>query len=93
LVKNIAQADQTNLTKKHVDPNAAFPFQDDYLVRTIHGKNMAAQSNKQEKGTGTKDANATPTGAIGTAPVAAEGSTIPSSTGTKGRVDGRPGGK
>ena len=110
---------------------------------------MAAQSNKQEKGTRTKDAtavikitddnddinmltsktqdkllallvqerrknksavgnrvasgstppvsslttNATPTRANGTAPVAAEGSTILSSTGTKGRVDGRPGGK
>ncbi len=57
-VKNIAQVDQTNLTKKHVDPNAAFPFQDDFLVGTIHGKNMAAQSNKQEKGLGTKYATA-----------------------------------
>ena len=149
MVKNIAQADQTNLTKKHVDPNAAFPFQDDFSVRTIHGNNVAVQSNKQEKGPGTKDAtavieitddsnyismltskmqdellaplvqercknksavgkrvasgstppvssltaDATPTRANGTAPVAAEGSTIPSSTGTKGRVDGRPGGK
>jgi hypothetical protein len=148
-VKNIAQADQTNLTKKHVDPSSAFPFQDDFLVGTIHGKNMAAQSNKQEKGTGAKDAtavikiiddnnnisvlasktqdkllallvqerrknkfavgnrvasgstppvssltaNATPTRANGTAPIVAEGSTIPSSTGTKGRLDGRPGGK
>jgi hypothetical protein len=54
-VKNIAQVEQTNLTTKHVDPNAAFPFQDDFLVRNIHGKNMAVQSNKQEKGMGTKD--------------------------------------
>jgi hypothetical protein len=147
-VKNIAQVKQTNLTKKHVDPNAAFPFQDDFLVGFIYGKNMAAQSNKQKKGMGTKDtttvieitdedndirltskmqdkllallvqerrknksavgnrvasgstppvsgltADATPTGANGTAPIAAEGSTIPSCTGTKGRVDGRPGGK
>jgi hypothetical protein len=38
-------------------------------------------------------ANATPTGATGTAPVAAEGLSITSSTSTKGRVDGRPGGK
>ncbi len=57
-VKNIAQVDQTNLTKKHEDLNAAFLFQDDFLVGTIHGKNMAAQSNKQEKGTETKDATA-----------------------------------
>ncbi len=38
-VKNIAQADQHNLKKKHVDPNVAFPFQDDFSVGTIHGKN------------------------------------------------------
>ncbi len=40
-VKNIAQADQTNIKKKHVNPNAAFPFQDDLSVVTIHGKNKA----------------------------------------------------
>jgi hypothetical protein len=33
-------------------------------------------------------ANATPAGATGTAPIAAEGSQIPPSTGNKGRVDG-----
>jgi hypothetical protein len=38
-------------------------------------------------------ADATPNGANGTALVAAVGSTIPSSTSTEGRVDGRPGGK
>ncbi len=37
--------------------------------------------------------NATPVGATGTVPVAAEGSLIPSSTGTNGSVDGRPGGE
>jgi hypothetical protein len=148
-VKNIAQADQHNLKKKHVDPNAAFPFQDDCSVGTIHGKNMATQSKDQADGMGTKDttkfikisdtdndisvltfkmhgklltllvqerrksksaagnrdasgsmplvssltANATPTGATGTGPDAAERSSIPSSAGTKRRVDGRPGGK
>ncbi len=55
-VKNIAQADQTNVKKKHVNPNAAFPFQDDFLVGTIHGKNEAAQPKDQVEGTGTKDA-------------------------------------
>ncbi len=137
-VKNIAQANQHNLKKKHVDPNAAFPFQDDFSVGTIHGKNMAAQSKDQADGTGTKDvikvieisdtdddisvltskmqdellallvqerhkskpaagnrvasgsmplvsgltANATPTRATWTAPVGAEGLSIPSSAGT-----------
>jgi hypothetical protein len=41
-VKNIAQADQTNIKKKHVNLNAAFPFQDDFSIGTIHGKNKAA---------------------------------------------------
>ncbi len=55
-VKNTAQADKTKLTKKHVEPNAAFPFQDDFLVGTIHGKNMYAQPNEKEKRMGIKDA-------------------------------------
>ncbi len=55
-VKNIAQADQTNVKKKHVNPNTVFPFQDDFLVGTIHGKNAAAQSKDQVESTGTKDA-------------------------------------
>jgi hypothetical protein len=38
-------------------------------------------------------ANATPAGATGTAPVAAEGSQIPPSTGNEGRVDDGPAGK
>jgi hypothetical protein len=144
-VDNIAQADQHNLKKKHVDSNMAFPFEDDFSVGTIHGKNMAVQSKDQADGVGTKDAtkfikisnadddismltsktqdellallvqeqrksksaagnrvaplvsglttNATPTGATGTAPVMAEGSSIPSSASTEGRVDGRLSGK
>jgi hypothetical protein len=39
-VKNIVQADH-NSTKKHVDPTAAFNFEKDFSVRTIHGKNNA----------------------------------------------------
>ncbi len=29
--------------KQHVDPNVAFPFEDDFSVRTIHGTNAANQ--------------------------------------------------
>jgi hypothetical protein len=38
-------------------------------------------------------ADATPAGATGTVPVAAEGSSIPPSTGPDGSVDGRPAGE
>jgi hypothetical protein len=54
--KNIAQADQTNIKKKHINPNAASPFQDDFSVGTIHGKNKAVQTKDQVEGTGAKDA-------------------------------------
>ena len=37
-LKNIVQTDR-NLKKKHVDPTAAFDFEDDFSVGTIHGKN------------------------------------------------------
>ncbi len=30
-------------TKRHVDPNAAFPFEDDFSVGTIHGANATAK--------------------------------------------------
>ncbi len=148
-VKNIAQANQTNIKKKHVDPNAVFPFQDDFSFGTILGKNKAVQPKDQVEGMGaiyatkvieiTKNNNdismltsktqevlpvllaqerskskstvgnqvasssdslvsgltitATPTGAPRTAPVAAEGQSIPPSTGTEGRVDCWLGGK
>ena len=39
-VKNLAQADISTPKKSFVDPNAAFPFQDDFSVGTIHGTNM-----------------------------------------------------
>ena len=39
-VKNIVQANHSS-TKKHVDPTAAFNFEEDFSVGTIHGKNNA----------------------------------------------------
>jgi hypothetical protein len=55
-VKNIVQANQTNLKQKwHMDSNAAFPFQYDFSVGTIHGKNMVPQSKDQGKDTVSKD--------------------------------------
>jgi hypothetical protein len=143
-VKNLAQATNTIHKKYYVDPNAAFPFQDNFSVGIIHGTNMKLPSKDKSAGKGdvieiiddyndvsvltskTQDkllavllqerqksksaigrraasgthpigsgptANATPAGAIGTAPVAAEGLQIPPGTSNEGRVDGGPGGK
>jgi hypothetical protein len=40
-VKLLSQDSSTQRPKKtHVDPNVAFPFQDDFLVGTIHGANV-----------------------------------------------------
>jgi hypothetical protein len=40
-VKLVSQDSSTQRPKKtHVDPNVAFPFQDDFLVGTIHGANV-----------------------------------------------------
>jgi hypothetical protein len=39
-VRQSAQEEnQGQSTKKHVDPNVAFPFQDDFSIGTIHGTN------------------------------------------------------
>jgi hypothetical protein len=143
-VKNLAQADNSTPKKNFVDPNLAFPFQDDFSVGTIHGTNMKPPSkDKKEEDaevieivdddddvsvltTKTQDellalllqerqksksaigrraasgtdtlvsgptADTTPAGETGTAPVAAEESQIPESTGKEGRVDGGPVGK
>lgn len=130
-LKNIVQTDH-NLKKKHVDPTAAFDFEDDFSVGTIHGKNddihtrkvgidtaavidvadddeVSIISPKTQDGlaaaagsrvaTGSTPpvvgltAAATPAGATGTTPVAVEGPTIPSTTGSDGSVEGRPGGE
>jgi hypothetical protein len=138
-VKNLAQADTNPPKKKFIDPNMAFPFQDDFSVGTVHGTNMKPPSKDQgaeeaevieildddddvsvhttktqdkllalllqerrksksaighRAASGTNPlvsgptANATPAGATRTAPLAAEGSQIPPSTGNEGRVDG-----
>ncbi len=42
-VKQLNQDDNPqNTTKKHVDPNVAFPFQDKFSVGTIHGASAKA---------------------------------------------------
>jgi hypothetical protein len=51
--KILAQADNSAPTKKFVDPNAAFPFQDEFSVGTIHGANMTSPFNNQGVETGT----------------------------------------
>jgi hypothetical protein len=130
-VQNIIQAD-SHSKKRHVDPMAAFNFEDDFSVGTIHGRNDAIPPRKVGVGamevieiindddvsvisSKTQDglaaaggirvasgstlsvigltAEATPAGATGSAPVAAEGSLIPSGIGQVGSVDGGPGGE
>ena len=44
-VQNIVQAD-SHSKKKHMDPTAAFNFEDDFLVETIHGRNDAIPTRK-----------------------------------------------
>jgi hypothetical protein len=48
-VKEIVQA-EGNTAKKHVDPTAAFNFDEDFSVGTIHGKNDAAHAAAAKKG-------------------------------------------
>jgi hypothetical protein len=52
-VKILAQAVNSAPTKKYIDPNAVFPFQDKFSVGTIHGANMKSPSNDQGTETGT----------------------------------------
>jgi hypothetical protein len=46
-VKNLAQANANPPKKQLDDPNASFPFQDDFSVGTIHGTNMKPPSEDQ----------------------------------------------
>ncbi len=46
-VKNLAQANSSPPKKLFIDHNAAFPFQDDFSVGTIHGTNAKAPSREQ----------------------------------------------
>ena len=48
-VKDIVQAAH-NPAKKHVDPTAAFNFEDDFSVGTIHGKNDVIHAATAGKG-------------------------------------------
>ena len=58
--------------------------------KSIVGTRVASGSNSPVS---SLTINATPTGATGTAPVAAEGPSIPPSTGTEGTIDRRLGGE
>ncbi len=49
-VKNLTQADNSVPKKNFVDPNAAFPFQDNFSVGTIHGANMKARTKDKNVG-------------------------------------------
>jgi hypothetical protein len=46
-VKNLAQANTIPPKKHFVNPNAAFPFQDDFSVGTIHRTNAKTPSREQ----------------------------------------------
>jgi hypothetical protein len=45
--KNLAQADSSPPKKHFVNPNAAFPFQDDFSIGMIHGTNTKVPSREQ----------------------------------------------
>ncbi len=78
------------LTTKTQDELLAFLLQERRKSKSAIGCWAASGTNPLVSGPTT---NATPAGATGTAPVAAEGSQIPPSTGKKGRIDGGPVGK
>ncbi len=46
-VKNLAQANSSPPKKHFFNPNAAFPFQDDFSIGTKHGTNAKAPSREQ----------------------------------------------
>ena len=49
-VQQLAQDSVTqSTTKQHVDPSMAFPFQEDFLVGTIHGANAKAVTPNMNK--------------------------------------------
>ncbi len=88
------------ITKKDKDISVLTPKMQEVLPALLAQKRskrkstvstrVASGSNSPVSGL---NANATSAEATGTALVAAEGPSIPPRTGTKGRVDGRPGGK
>jgi hypothetical protein len=46
------------VTKPHVDPNVAFPFQDDFSVGTIHGANIRPTDGATQPASNTQGNNA-----------------------------------
>jgi hypothetical protein len=47
-VKNLTQAGNSTPKKNFVNPNAAFPFQEDFSVGTIHGSNISKPPSKDK---------------------------------------------
>jgi hypothetical protein len=82
--------DVSVLTTKTQDKLLALLLQERQKSKSAIGRQAASGVDICASGS---TADATPAGATGTAPVAAEGSQIPTSTGNKGRVDGGPVGK
>jgi hypothetical protein len=82
--------DVSVLTTKTHDELLALLLQERQKSKTAIGRRAASGTDPL---VGSPTANATPAGATRTAPVAAEGSQIPPSTGNKGRVNGGPVGK
>jgi hypothetical protein len=79
--------DVSVLTTKTQDKLLALLLQERRKSKSAISRRAASGTNPLVSG---PTANATPAEATGTAPVAAEGSQIPPSTGNKGRVDGGP---
>jgi hypothetical protein len=79
--------DVSVLTTKTQDKLLALLLQERRKSKSAIGCRAASGTNLLVSG---PTANATPAGATGTAPIAAEGSQIPPSTGNEGRVDGGP---
>jgi hypothetical protein len=79
--------DVSVLTTKTQDELLALLLQERWKSKSAIGRRAASGTDPLVSG---PTANAAPAEATGTAPIAAEGSQIPSSTGNKGRVDGGP---
>ena len=85
-----ADDDISVLTSKTQDELLTLLVQERCKSKSAAGNRVASSSMTLVR---SLTANATPTGANRTAPVAAEGSQITPSAGTEGRVDGRPSSK
>jgi hypothetical protein len=90
MIKLTDNKDVSILSSKTQDKLVALVVQERRRSMLAAGTRVASGSRPPVIGL---TADATPAGATGMVLVAAEGSSIPSSTGTNGSVDGRPGGK